>query len=191
MKKTLLALSAAMFAGVALAGTPGYYAYGGLGYAHADADIGMGDANDPQYFDSFSHNKDDKDSSIKLAAGYRFNENFAVEGSYTYLGKAEAGFKAINYQSEFEQAEASMTTHMIAIDALAIYPVNKDFEVFAKGGFGIARVKNEGSYSYYDFSFSKSKTRFVPKIGFGAEWNVTDNVAIRAEYWKRDAKTEF
>ena len=189
MKKTIFALSAALLAGGAVAATPGYYVYGGLGYVHADADFDMADADDIGYFDQFSHEKDDKDLGVKLATGYRFNDHFAIEGSYTYLGQAETSYDAsidltVNHR-EFAQADASMKAHMIAIDALAIYPVSKDFEVFAKGGFGIARVKTKGNYSDSlgdSFSFSKSKTRFVPKLGLGAEWNVTESVAIRAEY---------
>ncbi len=189
MKKTIFALSAALLAGTAIAATPGYYVYGGLGYVHTDADFDMADANDAAYFDQFNHDKDDKDLGVKLAAGYRFNDHLAVEGSYTYLGKAETNYRAsidltVNH-SEYAQADASMKGHMFAVDALAIYPVTEEFELFAKGGFGIARVKTEGNYSDSSgdtFSFSNSKTRFLPKLGLGAEWKVTEQFAIRAEY---------
>ena len=187
MKVALLtAVSATLLASTAVA-APGFYAFGGLGYAHADTDdFTLADAEVLGAAEQSTQKKDDNDLALKLAGGYRFNDNFAIEGSYSFLGRVESNFKGSFDNGESAQAEASMKAHVLAIDALAIYPVNNDFEVFAKGGFGIASVKTQTYFASTsgegDESVSESKTRFVPKIGFGAEWNVTKNVAIRAEY---------
>ena len=87
-----------------------------------------------------------------------------------------------------------MTAHVLSLDALAIYPVNNHLEIFAKAGAGIGLTKTKGNewngyYSasgtlgdYESISFSKSKVRFVPKLGLGIEWMVTEKTAIRFEY---------
>lgn len=209
MKQTLFTLSSLFFIGSAFAVTPGHYVYGGLGYSSGDFDFGSVEnffVADPNDSDATVTNHRDTDKSslaFKLGFGYRYNEYFALEGSYAYLGKAKAKFEGTHEtvpigvtqpQKDFAGMNASMTAHVFAVDVLAIYPVNKYFEVFAKAGAGLAFTKTKGSewngyYSsngdldeYESQSFSKSKARFVPKLGVGVEWNATDKIAVRFEY---------
>ena len=199
MKKTLLASALVLAMSSSAFAAEGFYVYGGAGYSKADTEL---------YSESYSDDSldakidvDEKSFGLKLAAGYRFNDYFAVEGSYTYLGKAEAKLTAEGNLRELTgynvnvdgQAVASMKAHVLAVDAVGIYPVTKDFEVFAKAGLGIGYVKTEASYGgaagyrgeIYEGSgklFSESDTRVFPKLGFGAEYKLTKNVAVRAEY---------
>lgn len=182
-----MALSIALVAGTAMAGNIGPYVYGGLGYSNADVDLEeMNYATDAG---SLKLEKDEDSVAVKLAAGYRFNQYFAAEVAYTYLGKAEATLNVATKEGDVSaNAKASLQGHMISADALAIYPVTKDIEVFAKGGLGIARTKTKYSGSAflygdeYSEGFSKSKTRVVPKLGVGVEFAVAKNVSVRAEY---------
>ena len=174
----LTAVSATLLASTAMA-APGYYVYGGLGYSKADTEM----ANETYLVgrnDYAMINVDEDSTGIKLAAGYRFNDYFAVEGSYVYLGKAEAGISS----TVDVDASGSMKSHVLAVDAVGLYPLNKDFDVFAKAGIGLSYVKTSESANILGdaYSFSESDTRFVTKLGFGAEYKITKNVAVRAEY---------
>ena len=178
MKKSLF-LSALVFAmsGSAFA-AEGFYVYGGLGYSKADTEVASETIVVGREYATIGADEDGV--GVKLAAGYRFNDYFAVEGSYAYLGKAEA---TVSSTVDFD-AKASMKAHVMAVDAVGLYPVNKDFDVFAKAGVGLSYVKTSASANIFGdaYAFSESDTRFVTKLGFGAEYKVSQNVAIRAEY---------
>ena len=210
MKKTLVVMSSIVFASAAVGATPSYYAYAGLGYSNADFNLN----SIPNYFEPnpqddatvMNHRQTDKTAlGFKIGVGYRFNDYFAIEASYAYLGKAKANIEGIHEtvaigtetpmtHKDFAGLRASMTAQVMAVDALAIYPVNKHLEIFAKAGAGIGITKTKGNewdgyYSasgtlgdYESISFSQSKVRFVPKLGLGIEWMVTEKTAIRFEY---------
>ena len=190
MKKTLLASAMILAMSSSAFAAEGFYVFGGLGYSKADTDVTNQSYAD-QDFRANLH-VDEDSIGVKLAAGYRFNDYFAVEGSYVYLGKAEATLSAmgtiIGYDVDGE-AKASMKAHVLAVDAVGIYPVTDKVELFAKAGVGVGYVKTEASASGtvdgYTGSvglFSESDTRVFPKLGLGAEFKVAKNVAVRAEY---------
>ena len=179
MKKTALfaAVAASLLASTAFA-APGYYVYGGLGYSKADTDFASESYSEAGY--QAAIDADEKSVGLKLAAGYRFNDYFAVEGSYAYLGKAD-----VKVSSNFGVgAEASMKAHVLAVDAVGIYPVAEKVDLFAKAGVGMSYVKTKANADLWNeaYSFSESDTRFISKLGLGAEYKVTKNVAVRAEY---------
>ena len=190
MKKTLLASALVLAMSSSAFAAEGFYVYGGAGYSKADTDL---------YSESYSDasldakiDVDEKSFGLKLAAGYRFNDNFAVEGSYAYLGKADAKLTAVGNIIGYDvdgTATASMKAHVLAVDAVGIYPVGDKFELFAKAGLGLGYVKTEASASGTIDGvsgsvglFSESDTRVFPKLGLGVEYKLTKNVAVRAEY---------
>ena len=210
MKLALFTFSSVLLTSPAVAATPGYYIYGGAGYSGADFNLdSVSNYFEPNPNDDATvSNIRDNDKTalaLKVAAGYRFNDYFAIEGSYAYLGKSTAkiegthetvaiGDTSLGTHKDFAGMNASMTAHVLSLDALAIYPVNNHLEIFAKAGAGIGLTKTKGNewngyYSasgtlgdYESISFSKSKVRFVPKLGLGIEWMVTEKTAIRFEY---------
>ena len=179
MKKTLLASALVLAMSSSAFAAEGFYVYGGLGYSKADTEM----ANETYLVgNEYATISVDEDSAgVKLAAGYRFNDYFAVEGSYVYLGKADAG---VSTSVDGIGASGSMKSHVLAVDAVGLYPLNKDFDVFAKAGVGLSYVKTNMSADILgeSYGFSESDTRFVTKLGFGAEYKITKNVAVRAEY---------
>lgn len=194
MKKNLImAVGIALFASGACAAENGAYVYAGLGYTKADTDVQQGINEFSAYAvpGTFSSHLDDNDVGMKLAAGYRFNDYFALEGSYSYLGKTKFGFSGVEGVSGYGlsvAAEASMTAHVMAVDAVGIYPVNDQFEVFAKAGLGLSYVSTEMGAIVLDNRYvgaandSDSDVRVFPKIGVGVEWQLDSQWAIRAEY---------
>ena len=179
MKKTLLASALVLAMSSSAFATEGFYVYGGLGYSKADTELAS-ETYVVGRSDYATMTVDEDSVGIKLGAGYRVNDYFAVEGSYVYFGKVEA-----NASSTFNYAsKGSMKSHVLAVDAVGLYPANKDLDVFVKAGIGLSYVKTSEREVYRGdvFSFSETDTRFVTKLGFGAEYKLTDKVAVRAEY---------
>lgn len=178
MKKTLLASALVLAMSSSAFAAEGFYVFGGLGYSKADTEMASETIVAGREYAMIDVDEDSV--GVKLAAGYRFNDYFAVEGSYAYLGKAEATISS----TVDVDAKASMKAHVMAVDAVGLYPVNKDFDVFAKAGVGLSYVKTSMSANVFGdaYGFSESDTRFVTKLGFGAEHKVAKNIAIRAEY---------
>ena len=116
-------------------------------------------------------NFDDKDNSWKIAAGYRFNPYFALEGNYVDFGKASA--PATPAQDPFD-AKA----HAWAGYAVGIIPISM-FDLYAKAG--AARITAEGNYGPQ--GFSDDKTEFA--YGAGARWRL-GNFGVNLEYEKYD-----
>lgn len=97
------------------------------------------------------------------------------------------------------------------VEAVGILPINAQFSIFAKAGTAYVKSEANGGYNYVctgsdcvvmgDFTFqaggnvtgvendnagslrlSDDASNWVPKIGVGAEYNLTENFAVRAEY---------
>lgn len=113
---------------------------------------------------------------FSLVGGYQLNKYFATEIQYAYLGKAEYNTIRTN---------ASATTNSFGLNALGLVPVSNSFSLYGKFGlaFNIASVSN--------FSASVSgKTRFMPTIGMGVQYNVVPTFGLRAGWDRYDAKVE-
>lgn len=211
------ALAALLGSSAASAGEDvGWYVLGAAGWSNADSNLGhlMSEDRHDTVEEWSEGNNDftlisDKTSSeknsvaLKLVEGYRFNDYFAVEGGYYYLGRSKSDNKYVAKDSDDEvvsgKDSAKITGHMLAIDAVGILPINERFELFAKAGVGAVRaklsIKNEVSD---DDNFSKTKYRLAPKLGIGAEYYFVENWAVRAEYervWNafkyEDAKVHY
>ncbi len=214
------ALAALLGSSAASAGEDvGWYAIGSVGAANADSNMhdDFSDAADDinEAFDELSPDqhaeissafartsvKSDKtDFAFKLGLGYRFNDYFALEGAYYYLGKTKSTLNAggaltttdSNSASASARVHAEVKGHMLALDAVGILPISDRFELFGKVGVGAVQTRNSVSVSYEltangdseggSDSYSKNKIRLAPKIGVGAEFYFVENWAVRAEY---------
>jgi len=218
------ALAALLGSSAASAGEDvGWYAIGSVGAANADSNMhdefskaareGIDTYDDvmsnlsetdrdnlSSAFARASVKTDKTDFAFKLGLGYRFNDYFALEGAYYYLGKTKSTLKAESAASTTSGESASASArlhaevkgHMLALDAVGILPITDRFELFGKVGVGAVQTRNSSSYSYEltdnngsdgdSDSFSKNKIRLAPKIGVGAEFYFVENWAVRAEY---------
>lgn len=189
MKKTILTGALLLVMSASAMAAEGFYVYGGAGYAKADTDLSC-----ESYAGSAGQARldvDEKSFGLKLAGGYRFNDWFALEGSYVYLGKAQADLtvKGHAYGADVDaKAAASMKAHVLAFDAVSLYPIAEKVDLFAKASIGLGYVETKlgfsGTVDGYKVAggFSESDTRVFPKLGLGVEYQVTDKVAVRAEY---------
>src|SRR5690348_15697473 len=118
-----VALTAVSGAAVAAGNDSGFYMGGGVGYSGHD--LGC-----PSELDC-----SESDVGFKVLAGYQFNPNFALEASYSDLGKSK-----IHYGSS-DNLNLGINTQSFTIAALGIYPVSTSASLFAKVGAHASHTK--------------------------------------------------
>ena len=176
MKKAISAIAM----GVALVGAPslaqaqaaddkGIYIGGSVGQMEADGNCPAGFACDL------------KDTGWKLFAGYRFNRNLAIEGTFAKFGEVTVTSGATTATGELESFGAAV---------VGILPLGERFELFGKAGIVQTdqnfRVSGPGVVA----SIGNDGTEF--HFGVGATFKLTKNFGIRAE-WERlnDSEVNF
>jgi OOP family OmpA-OmpF porin len=106
---------------------------------------------------------DDTDRALRVLAGYQINKMFAAEVGYHNLGKATS-------------STASVKAYAWEALAVAAWPVMGALSVYGK--LGIYRGKAEGGGALVP----NKETNYNGTWGFGAQFDATRNVALRAEY---------
>jgi Outer membrane protein beta-barrel domain len=131
-------------------------------------------AGQARFDDSFSiDDLDREDTSWKALAGWRFADQFSIEGSYVDFGESTAP-GALGINPFAQEAKAWM---LQAVGYIAIPYV----DLFAK--LGAARVEAEGRGANVA-GINDRTTEFA--YGWGAQWRWR-SLAIRGEYERFDA----
>lgn len=127
-------------------------------------------------------NCDLKDSGWKLFGGYKLNRNLAVEAAYADFGTFSAG-------GTFFGTPVSVNVDVTSVNlaAVGVLPVGDRFGLFGKAGISFTSYDASGSASGFTFTGSDDETELL--WGFGATYNFTPNLAIRAE-WERLNKSD-
>lgn len=159
MKKTTIATFLFF---VALNGSPVMAAemYAGVGAGRAEQTFGTDAVH-------VSANK----TAAKLFGGYQFNDDFAIEGGYSYFGKAgvSAGASAV-----------SVKPRSLYVALVGRRAFNEDLSGYAK--LGIARTSTTGAATDGAVSESVSTRRLTPMAGVGVEYALSKSVALFGEY---------
>jgi OOP family OmpA-OmpF porin len=163
----------------------GAYVLGSFGQSRFSDDIGKSGKDeilaDAIGFGPNSSSQDDRDNGYKVQLGYRFNENFALEGGYADLGQQD-------YKARYTGADAKLETSVEGwnIDGLLILPVSSGVSFLAKIGAIDAKVEQKVSVSGGGLSDSETvkETKVKPKFGLGLGYQFHDSVAARLE-WER------
>ena len=140
----------------------------------------------------------DKTTSFDGVAGLKINRNFSIEAYYQQSSKAN---KDITYTLEVESVrktqsgETSISYKSYGADAIGHLPINQEFELLAALGLGQYDFKSkgpsididvtdngDGTYNMTVKEITKKKDfdSLGIRIGFGAQYNVTDHIALRA-----------
>lgn len=166
-KTTLAALMAA--AGLAASQTTLAQATRDMGW-YAGASIGQMESQEscPSGFSC-----DLKDTAWKFFGGYRINRNFAAEAFWGEWGEISVSLGG---------ATATVEARTIGVAGLGILPLGQQFELFGKLGIGNTKLKATGSGLATGLSDSDSGSDVL--FGFGAAYNFTRNLGVRAE-WER------
>ncbi len=111
-------------------------------------------------------------TTAALFAGYSFNDYVGVEAAYTSLGTAETDpVSAV-------QAKGSLAS----LSAIAYLPLGKVFSLFARVGYGQAKVDISATVSGTTTTVSDTNSGAV--YGAGAQFNIGQRVGVRLAYDK-------
>lgn len=130
-----------------------------------------------------SSSADDTDTGWKLFGGYKFNQYLAAEGSYANFGKQTIDS---NVTSPFVGTiDTTWKAQALAVSGVGILPLAYSIDLFGKLGLqywkvDLSSTPSVGAVGYQ--SESEKGTDYI--FGVGAGYNVTNNIAVRAE-WER------
>ncbi len=138
---------------------------------YVGASIGSAGVDDPQ------GGVDDSDTGFKLFGGYRFNENWAVEGFYADFGAPESTPFGIPASTEITGYGAQI---------VGAFPVSDQVELFGKFGF----ISWEEDFSVLGIVAGSDDGEDLT-YGIGVTFNVSEQVSIRGEWEFYDIADSF
>ncbi|MCH9643584.1 MAG: outer membrane beta-barrel protein [Gammaproteobacteria bacterium] len=173
MKKltvSIIAATALVATGVSFAGGPDHYRHSNNVASVAPTQRsgvyvngGIGYGNITSKADSTVDSK--KGFVWNGALGYQFNPYIAVEAGYLALPTVKFNDNSTEHSGVWN------------LLAKGMYPVMSNLDVFAKAGVGVTR----DSYTADGTTTSDTNHRIVPIVGGGADYYVTNNVAITGQ----------
>ncbi len=122
--------------------------------------------------------------AFKAFVGYRFHQNFALEAYYADLG--DFWFQR-NVTAPFGgTAKADIKSSGWGIDALGIFPLPRQWSLFGKlGGFYSTTKTTYTSTGAVTFApgtnLNPERSEWNFKVGFGGQYDINRNFAVRAE----------
>jgi OOP family OmpA-OmpF porin len=184
MKKIFAILSVlALSAPLALAADSGWYAGAGVGRTNFNGnELDLEPTNLAN--ETYILNKLDKSSTgWKLFVGKQFNENWAVEGAFTKLGKFYFNATITSAGNASETAEAKPDCW--SLSAVGTLPLGNNFSLLGRAGichWADHPFAQEAGVEYRLNSSGNSLT-----YGVGAKYDFGNNFGVRAE-WERFEK---
>lgn len=105
--------------------------------------------------------------------GYEFNDYVAVEGAYTYLGRAKANLNGADTLKH--------TVHGPSLVVKGSYPVTSDLSVYGKTGVAVLRSDYRQTLSEND-KVKEHRTKPSLVLGAGVDYAITPAVHAQVEY---------
>jgi OOP family OmpA-OmpF porin len=167
MKHLIGVIAALLVAAPAAAQQGGFYVGGHFGYTSIDDEFCEG-----------ASTCDDEGTAWRLLGGYQVNPHIAIELAYTDLGEVSASGLVFGFDTRV--AVEATAIELVGVGSL---PLSDRFSLYGKAGVyradtdAFVRVSGVGSATI-------SETNTDPTIGLGARLDVTQAVALRAE-WQR------
>ncbi|MBI4192510.1 MAG: outer membrane beta-barrel protein [Betaproteobacteria bacterium] len=119
---------------------------------------------------------DNHDLAFKLQLGYRFSNNYALEGGYTDLGKA--GFTTVTAAPS--TVGGKKEAYLFNLDLVGTWPLNQTFSLL--GRFGIYYWETKSILPFGAGTIGIKDTSYDFKLGAGVQYELSKTVALRAEY---------
>lgn len=186
-----VALAAALVAGstAALAQQASKPWYGGVSIGQSKVKMDDNTIGTPAGFTSSGLSKNETDTGYKIFAGYRFNQNFAVEGGWTDFGKFSV---SRSFSAPAGSVSASIKASGVHVDAVGIWPLQNNFSLFGKVGGIYTETKTSlatsGGVAFVaGTNTNPKKSELNLKYGLGAQYDFTQSIGVRAE-WERARK---
>jgi len=145
----------------------GWYLGTGIGYSTISPDL------DNSKLEQNSSQKKNN-TGFKLYGGYQFNENWALETQYIHLGKYKA-----DGTGPMKGITADIKVQGIAVNGVGSYYFGEDF-LFCQTR---CHAEQDGfEFLGSRFPVSEKRAGTVPLLGVGAEYKLTPQLSLRAEY---------
>ena len=180
------------------AATPGVYVSGQLGYANTHMGNKINIANDIKLFpiSNMSVNRiSDNGIAGRLALGYQFNQNVAVEMGYMQLrgNKVNATYRIgadEHNKGILENANLTLNQNAIDLAVKGILPVASNLNVYGKLGVAYltttataksSLVGPDGTRFTPQLTFDLpdvAKHKLAPEAAIGVSYDITPNVSV-------------
>lgn len=181
------------------AAAPGVYVSGQLGYAQTNMK-GMTNLNalSKTLEPSFSLTiKDPSDKNLannglagRLAIGYQFNQNFAVELGYLKLGSRQVNVDATKKDETapitLQDASVKLAQNAIDLAAKGILPIGNNFNVYGKVGLAYLTsnlsINGKADDKKHSYNINEQagfeKRQWAPEAAIGVSYDITPNVSV-------------
>ena len=145
-----------------------------------------------------SADADDSSTGYKLFGGYSFHENISVELSYIDMGEVDADSNSSGTYSDAMNnslngsmfANAKAEVDAFTLDAKLNYPIASSTELVAKVGMYYAdttlNFDASSTLSAEVYDYSKSENSSGLHYGIGINFELTEVIALRAEWEQLD-----
>jgi OmpA-OmpF porin, OOP family len=110
-------------------------------------------------------------SSLRFSGGYHFSPMFAAEVGYAIIGDSTLSTPS---------GDATLKNSAFQVSAVGSFPVSSSFDLIGKVGLSFNSNKASGTGAYSGIDTSNSKTSLM--FGLGAQYNVSEQFGIRAQY---------
>lgn len=137
----------------------------------SDEYIGAAIGYAEQRLDIEGRSLSDKDTGVKLSAGYRFLPRFAVEVGYASFGEGVISGNGARVTANPKSYYVALTGSVFA---------KGPFEVFGK--IGVANTATEITANYRGLSEMDDQKETTPLIGVGGAYALSDEIFAVAEY---------
>lgn len=185
MKKVSVFLGLILASGLTIAQQPGFYAGASWGRTSVDDDATNLDSELRAFgVTNISTHQDDSDTTWKVYGGYQFSPYLGVEGGYAHLGEYKATLSG-NYLGNALRGHGTVKAHAVFADAVGHIPfMDNRLSLFGKAGLAYTKTELDASANVAGFSSSTDENhyKFVPKLGVGIRYNLTEQFGVRAEY---------
>lgn len=186
LSTTVLSVSV-LAAMAANAAAPGVYVTGQAGYANTHLGVKT---------DITQHAPNIQDKKLsnnglagRVALGYQFNQNFAVEAGYLQFGESKADLGAINAISPkiLSQGTLKLQQHAIDLVGKGIIPVANNVNVYGKLGVAYITTDIKGTAQTpglptvtadLNDTARIAKHKLAPEVAVGVSYDITPNVSI-------------
>ncbi|RFB74110.1 MULTISPECIES: outer membrane beta-barrel protein [unclassified Herbaspirillum] len=117
--------------------------------------------------------KKESDTGFKVFGGYQFTPNWAAELEAVDFGK---------FQADSTFLTSRVKASAIGASVIGSYPLSSEFSVFGKLGAAAKFTKVDESAPIIGYKYSQKKTSGSVLAGVGAEYKLSAQLSLRAEY---------
>lgn len=153
--------------------TPSLYVTGQIGYANNNMKLKSNDKLP-------NNNLSNSSLAGRVAIGYQFNQNFALEAGYIRTNQKQITL-VTDSQKGLVVGDVALDQNAIDLLAKGILPVSSNLNVYGK--LGVAYVTTDFSLSSDDERFAPTikniaKRKLAPEAAVGVSYDITPNVSL-------------